>query len=717
MSAKANEPEQPFIGARPFENNDLDRGRFYGRYFETKRIVSYVFSQSVTLLYAPSGSGKTSLIHAAVIPELEEKDCNVLPVTRVQISTASNEYFDKVKNKYVFNAILRMLPAEVDPEDVVDETISSFVEKYPNNITYKGNPIPRLLVFDQFEEIFTMPTVSWLTQREDFFVQIADALNAHELLRVLFVIREEYVGQVEKYERFLPGGFGARFRLGALSIDNAERALKIPLQNTNRKFDKGVVKQIVSDMAMIKWLSPNKDIIEIDGDSIEPVHLQLVGATLWDNLPSNVTTIKKSDVEQYGNVDKILLDYYEKTILKLVKTHNVKEKQLRSWIEANLITPAGTRGIVFQEKEITQGLKNVIIDKLTDSHIIRREERSGGFWYELAHDRWVGPINDANSRWRQVQAKKIQKRSLLGVLLLFVSSIVAGWYAFSTLNMGVSIVPSPKGIKDLIVKKFEKPHYGNFNVNRDMRYIDLRSRKKLEFWQNKTAGNYSPVTWVRTTWLGKKEAFINTQRIVFKFATTGNEVVPRSLTHKYELETSKTDRTLHPEKKLNMTRYIYVDVSNEKTTDEFLVTTEATFWNAFQGSTEWASITPVDKDTSVIGVSLLFPQDNLHTEITLRKYNINSKEKVAIFKLDTSESPLKYKSGDGPKQGRDGETYELFLDKLNRTVYWLVKNPDINYRYDVGWNWDQGKILDDIELKKSNNDLDDIDKMMIELDD
>lgn len=703
MSELAGENIEPFIGPRPFGESQDDRRRFKGRYFEAKRLVSYVFSQKVTLLYAPSGSGKTSLIQAAVIPELKRKGCDVLPVTRVQIASASSQYRDRVKNLYVFNALLRLLPRDANPAEVIDETIHSFVAKYPCSVTSEtGDPIPRLLVFDQFEEMFTVPTKNWLQQREGFFEQVKEALEQNDMLRIMFAIREEYVGQLEKYGYMLPNGFSTRFRLGTLSTDNAELALTEPLKHTSRRFAEGVVQKIVADMAMIKWSSANEEVIEVEGDMIEPVHLQLVGSTLWQNLPDSVTTIQQEDVRQYGDVDKILQDYYEQAIENITSGFHIKEDKIRNWFDTCLITSIGTRSIVFRDMETTSGLDNKIIDRLSDTHIIRGEERAGGYWYELSHDRWIKPIREANANWRRGRAKQRQQRIIGSLLFLFVLSGTFVWYKYTTLNFETSIVPAPKGVEDRSFNILPKPEYGNFNVMRDIRVIDLRSRKKLKFWQHKLGGKYSPVTWLRYTLARKKKGHENTQEMVFRFATSGYEVIPRSLTHEYWLATSVTDKSIHPNETLNMVRHVNADVSKEKDND-FLVVTEATYWNAFQGEKEWASITAVDKHARAIGVSVIFPRNNLHTQVTLRKHNVHTKEKVEIAWIDTTKkeserSPQErvrgMRSGE-QKIGRDGELYELFLDDLSRTIYWLINKPDINYRYDVGWVWDEGRTLKD----------------------
>src|SRR5262249_19291231 len=75
----------------------------------------------------------------------------------------------------------------------------------------------------------------------------------------------------------------------------------------------------------------------------------------------------------------------------------IAEGTLRSWFEKKLITPAGTRGIVFRGETETEGLPNKAVDALDKLHLIRSEPRGGSQWYELTHDRFI----DAIQRSRQ----------------------------------------------------------------------------------------------------------------------------------------------------------------------------------------------------------------------------------------------------------------------------------------------------------------------------
>ena len=112
--------------------------------------------------------------------------------------------------------------------------------------------------------------------------------------------------------------------------------------------------------------------------------------------------IEQSDLESFGDVDQALTNFYESTLGNVVQETGVSERAVRGWFNSELITPARTKGLVYrdEEKGETVGLTNSAVDILRDAWIIRGDIRGGDVWYELAHDRLVEPILEANQRWQ-----------------------------------------------------------------------------------------------------------------------------------------------------------------------------------------------------------------------------------------------------------------------------------------------------------------------------
>jgi hypothetical protein len=116
---------------------------------------------------------------------------------------------DKILNLYIFNTLKSLNPDANNKTSsmALPNHLSSFLKEYPRLFSDIDNEEHlRLIVFDQFEDFFNIfPTNEWQQQQNDFFMQITKALEDDPLLRIVFVMREEYVAQLDPFAYQLPG--------------------------------------------------------------------------------------------------------------------------------------------------------------------------------------------------------------------------------------------------------------------------------------------------------------------------------------------------------------------------------------------------------------------------------------------------------------------------------------------------------------------------------
>ena len=186
--------ETPYVGPRPFQAED--RHRFFGRDREASELLSLSVAHRTVLLYAPSGAGKSSLLNALVRPLLEEEGFDVLPTARVRGANLREMAVDDVDNVFIFYTLLG-LAGDVDEAEpgsaqhLAGQTLSDFLETYPRHEDDFGYPLPRVLIFDQFEELFTAYSQRW-QDREQFFSQLRTALEKEPLLHILFSMKKSW---------------------------------------------------------------------------------------------------------------------------------------------------------------------------------------------------------------------------------------------------------------------------------------------------------------------------------------------------------------------------------------------------------------------------------------------------------------------------------------------------------------------------------------------
>src|SRR5262245_20545262 len=96
----------PFVGPRSFQAGEA----LYGRDREIRDLRGLLIAERIVLLHSPSGAGKTSLVQAALIPELEAQEFRVLPVMRVSLeppTTTNDQRPTKIENRNVSAAETR----------------------------------------------------------------------------------------------------------------------------------------------------------------------------------------------------------------------------------------------------------------------------------------------------------------------------------------------------------------------------------------------------------------------------------------------------------------------------------------------------------------------------------------------------------------------------------------------------------------------------------
>ncbi|MGD0339949.1 MAG: ATP-binding protein [Bacteroidota bacterium] len=464
--ATAQKYQNPYIGPRAFEREDEQY--FFGRDREVNDLISMIISHRVVLLYAQSGAGKTSLLNAKLLPRLKKMEgFEVFPVARVRAALPEGIRPENIENIFAFNTLMTWSEGGSDGQRMAQMKLSDFLQDRPHRTNKRNFPLPRLLTFDQFEELFTNYPERWVDKAK-FFDQVNEALESDKLLRILFVIREDFLGKLDPYANLLPDGFRCSFRLECLRQDAASDAIQEPLKGTDRYFAEGVAANLIKQLATIRTEGMYGVQVETAGEYVEPVQLQVVCQSLWNNLPPDAREITSAHLEKYGDVTLALQEFYEKALKAVQQKTGVKEDMLRGLFEYKLITSFGTRGPVSRGTESTEGIPNLAIDELENQHIIRSEARAGGVhWYELTHDRLIEPIRKSNESWKRAfEMRKLRHAHRLSwflALALLVAGASFYLYRWAYIKEDVSYYSNyveqwglPKGVgKELSFKQVQ----------------------------------------------------------------------------------------------------------------------------------------------------------------------------------------------------------------------------------------------------------------------
>lgn len=436
-------PENPYIGPRSFRTGET----LYGRTREVYDLAGLLIAERIVLLHSPSGAGKTSLIQAALIPQLEAQGFLPLPVIRVNTEPSANVIDDYLLdgllsqqiftrehkpvsglgpmdgNRYVLSVLLSLEEGVPESQrlplaDLTALTLDEYLNQRASliiqtqfeqfshsdadaedtdNVYTDDIPDAELLLFDQFEEILTIdPTDT--DAKEAFFIQLGAMLRNRNRW-ALFSMRDDYVASLAPYLRHLSTRLDTRYRLDLLGVAAARQAIQQPVQRVGVAIADDAVTRLVDDLRRVHVQQVDGTIKEQSGPYVEPVQLQVVCYRLWEHLPADKQCIEVSDLVSLGDVDQALAGYYAERVAAIAQATGIHEREIRRWFNYRLITEQGIRGQVLQGSGQSDGLDNRAIYALIDAHIVRGEKRRGTTWFELAHDRLITPVQTDNAAW------------------------------------------------------------------------------------------------------------------------------------------------------------------------------------------------------------------------------------------------------------------------------------------------------------------------------
>jgi WD40 repeat protein len=426
--------DEPYVGPRAFKPGE----ELYGREREARQVVDLLIAERIVLLYSPSGAGKTSFIQAVLISALQKEGFHVWPAMRVTNPELTAPSSGEANRRYVDIALSWLdLPATQPGGS------SSGSADHPDFASALGEPTgPEMLIFDQFEEILTIDPTD-IDAKVEFFRQIGAALR-HRQRFALVSMREDYIGALDLYQHLVPTGLGNRFRLDLLGVRAAREAIQRPCERFGVHFSDEAATRLIDELRRVRVQLPDGGNTEKLGQHVEPLQLQVVCQRLWSERdPASKEIVLRQDMGEVGDVDSALGGYYADKVAAIARGSAAAERAIREWINTALITPQGLRGQALHAPVKSQGLDNEVIQQLVDSYVVRAERRLGATWYELAHDRLVGPIQQNNAAWFaqhlnpiQIQAELWNNRRRLDGLLLRSEALeqAEAWAAGATLT-------------------------------------------------------------------------------------------------------------------------------------------------------------------------------------------------------------------------------------------------------------------------------------------
>jgi formylglycine-generating enzyme required for sulfatase activity len=420
--AKGGVEEAPYPGLRPFEVRD--QGRFFGREADKAILVDKILGNRLTLLFAASGVGKSSLLNAAVIPHLTAAGGENLSVVRnihwadEPLSRLHTLVRDTLQKKEI-------LPADIPTEGAsllqLLEMCSLFIRRPP-----------LVLVLDQFEDFFRYNR--YHPSFRPFIEQLTAVILDNSLpVSVVISMREDFAMELNAFKPQLPTLlFENYYRLEKLSPVAATQAILDPVRQMGCDYEPQLLQYLLADLKERKRDGlelPHQPSEGAGVEVIDPPYLQIVCGYLW-RLKGDGKLLRLEDYQRAGGVSGIL-DYFLNDHLQGLSP---AEKQLASRAFDYLAAQRGIK-MAYPLAVLATDLLKVkpdklaaVLDKLAqgDMRILHSHERDGVRWYELYHDMYSDSIRNWNAEWkaRQQKRQRLVARVVIAVLLVVLAVLL-----------------------------------------------------------------------------------------------------------------------------------------------------------------------------------------------------------------------------------------------------------------------------------------------------
>jgi streptogramin lyase len=430
-----------YPGSPPFADTELDRMVFKGRADEADTVLHSILSSDLFVLYAVSGMGKTSVLNAGVLHHLRQRD--LMPIV-LRLNDPA-----KTPLELIAADIQKTVNESPDVDvrhrfDDGSEEAGDLWDLLAGLELWRGNSLLRpVLIFDQFEELFTL---DWSDEQRATFIrefgeivrrhQLPDSAGAHKpgytlpppRVKIVLVIREDAIGELEAFIHDVPQIMRHRFRLEGLNPQQAEDAIREPAKLTDERLaSEHFTYSQDAAVLMLNFLRTQdqrgKPVLTAN---VDPPQLQIicqhiertiVPAKLAEAEADEPVEITEADLGGPDGLNAILRDFYRSELDSFPPT---EREHIRDLCETGLISSSSRRRSLEREQiKEDFAVSPATLEQLVRRRLLRGEDRVGSVYYELAHDSLVAPI----LAYREQQAAErhdveLRDRWLLGLGIL-----------------------------------------------------------------------------------------------------------------------------------------------------------------------------------------------------------------------------------------------------------------------------------------------------------
>ena len=313
----------PYKGLEAFQ--EADSRRYYGRTQETDELVTQLNQEPyVAAIIGNSGSGKSSLVFAGVLPHLRKQQWQ--PIIFRPRSDPFAELARALRSDEVVGNLPSPKPLNADTlrEDMslLCELARALAERTEQKI---------MLIADQFEEVYTLTSQQQYARNNpsdnthnpqrgrDFVEKLLHTLQSQPkyeapVLGLMLTMRSDFVQHALASVTFTAALKKYQYPLGAISRENLTAAIERPAQAQNVRLEDGLTALILRDVNTAVPAAHNDDLRlqdSFDGSDLPLVQFALTELWRQQKYRHGHYTLTLADYNAIGGVRGALGKYAE----------------------------------------------------------------------------------------------------------------------------------------------------------------------------------------------------------------------------------------------------------------------------------------------------------------------------------------------------------------------------------------------------------------------
>lgn len=396
--------EDPYVGLAHFTEEYADF--FFGREAESSLIIGNLRAARLTLLYAQSGVGKSSVLRAGVVARMREvadRDLESRGSPRLAPIVFSSWSERPVAGLvHAIAEAIRPYLGEASPPELPEDDLEAALEAASEAL---GATL--LVILDQFEEYFLYPDEEPDAKR--IAAQLATCVNRPDLrANFLISIREDAYAELgDLFRGRVKNVYGNFLHLDFLGPAGAREAIERPIRRLNEL--QPDAESFAVEPALVEAVLEQVGHDEAD-DQIETTYLQLVMRRLWEEeTEAGSRTLRLATLERLGGARAIIgshLDRAMEGVGEAGEGLSAEQRRIAAAAFRFLVTSGGTKIALtaadladltgFSTAEIQPVLRHLSSPRL---HILRPvvfDQTGSEPRYEIFHDALAEPIRE----WR-----------------------------------------------------------------------------------------------------------------------------------------------------------------------------------------------------------------------------------------------------------------------------------------------------------------------------